>query len=233
MCDGQEVNRSTYANLYATIGLQYGTPKSTAVFKLSDLRGRQVTGKDNMGGTSADRVTDAVADSLGGFGGAEEKLIAKEQLPDHEHDLRSDSADQFYVTRNVADASQIQKYPSNGSQVSTQHKHWQHQGGVTGTFAQSFNVMDPFLTMNYITTQEQHHSMSYKLNKTDGTILTDLVDGTIDTTRSDLTLIGRNYSGFGEFLNENFIKLLENFSSADEIIQSLEVNYGMTHPKTN
>ena len=75
--------------------------------------------------------------------------------------------------------------------------------------------------------------MSYKLNKTDGTILTDLVDGTIDTTRSDLTLIGRNYSGFGEFLNENFIKLLENFSSADEPIQSLEVNYGMTHPKTN
>ena len=58
--------------------------------------------------------------------------------------------------------------------------------------------------------------MSYKLNKTDGTILTDLVDGTVDTTSSDLTLIGRNYSGFGEFLNENFIKLLENFSSADE-----------------
>ena len=58
--------------------------------------------------------------------------------------------------------------------------------------------------------------MSYKLNKTDGTILTDLVDGTVDNTSSDLTLIGRNYSGFGEFLNENFIKLLENFSSADE-----------------
>ena len=58
--------------------------------------------------------------------------------------------------------------------------------------------------------------MSYKLNKTDGTILTDLVDGTVDNTSSDLTLIGRNYSGFGEFLNENFIKLLENFSSSDE-----------------
>ena len=58
--------------------------------------------------------------------------------------------------------------------------------------------------------------MSYKLNKTDGTILTDLVDGTVDSTSSDLTLIGKNYSGFGEFLNENFIKLLENFSNADE-----------------
>jgi hypothetical protein len=54
--------------------------------------------------------------------------------------------------------------------------------------------------------------MAYKLNKTDGSLLTELVDGQIDTSSCDLTLIGRNYTGFGEFLNENFIKLLENFS---------------------
>ena len=54
--------------------------------------------------------------------------------------------------------------------------------------------------------------MAYKLNKTDGSLLTELVDGQVDNTSSDLTLIGRNYTGFGEFLNENFIKLLENFS---------------------
>ena len=151
LCDGQEVNRSTYANLYATIGLQYGTPSSTAVFKLPDLRGRQVTGKDNMGGTSADRVTDAVADSLGGFGGAEEKLIAKEQLPDHEHDLRSDSADQFYVTRNVADApTDPEVIQFNGPTGINTAQALATSGGVTGTFAQPFNVMDPFLTMNYI-----------------------------------------------------------------------------------
>jgi len=55
--------------------------------------------------------------------------------------------------------------------------------------------------------------MAYKLNKTNGTLLTELVDGQIDTTSCDLTLIGRNYVGFGEALNENLIKLLENFSS--------------------
>jgi len=54
--------------------------------------------------------------------------------------------------------------------------------------------------------------MAYKLNKTDGSLLTELVDGQIDNTSSDLTLIGRNYTGFGEFLNENLIKLLENFA---------------------
>jgi hypothetical protein len=55
--------------------------------------------------------------------------------------------------------------------------------------------------------------MSYQLNKTDGTILTDLIDGQIDTTTTNLTLVGRNYSGYGEYFNENFIKLLENFSN--------------------
>ena len=55
--------------------------------------------------------------------------------------------------------------------------------------------------------------MAYKLNKTDGTLLTELVDGQIDTTSSDITLIGRNYVGFGEAFNENLIKILENFAN--------------------
>ena len=56
--------------------------------------------------------------------------------------------------------------------------------------------------------------MSYQLNKTDGTLLTDLIDGQIDTASTNLVLVGRNYSGYGEFFNENFIKLLENFSNS-------------------
>ncbi len=55
--------------------------------------------------------------------------------------------------------------------------------------------------------------MAYTINKTDGTILATVADGQIDNISSDLTLIGKNYSGFGESINENFIKLLENFSS--------------------
>ena len=55
--------------------------------------------------------------------------------------------------------------------------------------------------------------MSYQLNKTDGTLLIDLIDGQIDTSSTNLTLVGRNYTGYGEAFNENFIKLLENFSN--------------------
>lgn len=54
--------------------------------------------------------------------------------------------------------------------------------------------------------------MSYRLNKTNGELLIELVDGQIDVTSTDLVLVGRNYKGFGEFLNENYIKLLENFA---------------------
>ena len=54
--------------------------------------------------------------------------------------------------------------------------------------------------------------MAYTVNKTDGTILATVADGTIDTT-TDLTLIGKNYAGYGEFFNENLIKLLENFAN--------------------
>ena len=56
--------------------------------------------------------------------------------------------------------------------------------------------------------------MSYKINKTDGTLLVDLIDGTINTESTDITLIGRNYKGFGELINENFVKMLENFASS-------------------
>tara|TARA_Y100001937_G_scaffold73322_1_gene99695 strand:- start:2962 stop:4377 length:1416 start_codon:yes stop_codon:yes gene_type:complete len=54
--------------------------------------------------------------------------------------------------------------------------------------------------------------MAYTINKTDGTVVATIADGTIDTSTS-LTLFGQNYSGFGELLNENLIKLLENSSS--------------------
>lgn len=55
--------------------------------------------------------------------------------------------------------------------------------------------------------------MAYTVNTTNGSILATVADGTVDTTSSNLTLIGKNYSGYGELLNENFVKLLENFSN--------------------
>lgn len=54
--------------------------------------------------------------------------------------------------------------------------------------------------------------MSYILNKTNGTVLATVPDGSIDQT-TDLTFVGKNYAGYGEFINEDLLKLLENFAN--------------------
>jgi len=53
--------------------------------------------------------------------------------------------------------------------------------------------------------------MSYTLYKTNGTLLTTVNDGSLDTT-TDLTFVGKNYSGYGPTLNQDLVSLLENFA---------------------
>jgi hypothetical protein len=54
--------------------------------------------------------------------------------------------------------------------------------------------------------------MAYQVDKFNGTFLTSVEDGTIDTT-TDLRFVGKNYAGYGEVQNENFLHLLENFAN--------------------
>ena len=88
-CDGSSVSRSTYAALFAVIGTEYGTPDDSSTFKLPDLRGRVVAGKDDMGGSSANRLTDQSGglngDTLGGTGGSETHTLTTAQLASHTH----------------------------------------------------------------------------------------------------------------------------------------------------
>jgi hypothetical protein len=51
--------------------------------------------------------------------------------------------------------------------------------------------------------------MAYTINLTDGNVFATIADGTVNTS-SSMILVGKNYAGYGEFLDENFIHLLEN-----------------------
>lgn len=53
--------------------------------------------------------------------------------------------------------------------------------------------------------------MAYNITLTDGSAFATIADGTINTD-SSVTLVGKNYAGYGLFLDENFIQMLENFS---------------------
>ena len=73
--------------------------------------------------------------------------------------------------------------------------------------------------------------MAYKINNTFGTLLVTLADGTIDVATTDLTLIGKGYAGFGEKLNENLVKLLENFNNTSA--PSNKIQGQLWYDKTN
>ena len=55
--------------------------------------------------------------------------------------------------------------------------------------------------------------MSYTINTTNGSVIAVVQDATLNTIATSLTLVGRDYAGYGEFLNENFVYLLENFAA--------------------
>ena len=69
---GQAVSRSTYSDLFSAISTTYGTGDGSSTFNLPDLRGRVVAGQDDMGGSSANRMTSPInGDTLGATGGVE------------------------------------------------------------------------------------------------------------------------------------------------------------------
>jgi len=89
LCYGQAVSRATYANLFAVISTTYGTGDGSTTFNLPDLRGRVVAGQDDMGGSSANRLTNQTGgldgDTLGATGGAETHTLDTTQIPAHSH----------------------------------------------------------------------------------------------------------------------------------------------------
>lgn len=57
--------------------------------------------------------------------------------------------------------------------------------------------------------------MAYQINRFNNALLTTVEDGTVDQT-TDIKFVGKNYSGYGEIQNENFLFLLENFAGTTQ-----------------
>jgi len=115
--------------------------------------------KDGNPSTTANRVTDVTADVIGAGDGAEEYELEVEDLPEHKHDLRGttasgDKGSQYYAIRNTADPIidiDVVPHTTNGPDAAGNAQYLTNSGGidspVTGT---PVNLMNPYLTLNYI-----------------------------------------------------------------------------------
>jgi len=95
LCYGQAISRTTYADLFTAIGTTYGSGDGSTTFNLPDLRGRVVAGQDDMGGSSANRLTNQSGglngDTLGATGGSETHTITTGQLPSGHYYLKTNT----------------------------------------------------------------------------------------------------------------------------------------------
>lgn len=150
LCDGSAVSRTTHADLFDVIGTTYGAGDGATTFNLPDLRGRVLAGLDNMGGTSANRVTDVQADSLGGSKGSETHTLSTSEMPGHTHTgpshshsitFASDAGDGFAAIKGTSSSTNISTTNTGGSGTGNT--------GSTGSGSAHEN-MQPTMFMNYI-----------------------------------------------------------------------------------
>lgn len=84
LCWGDQISRVTYARLFSAIGTSFGIGDGATTFALPDCRDRTGVGKDNMGGTSASRLTTASGvdgSTLGAVGGSEVSTLSRDNIP--------------------------------------------------------------------------------------------------------------------------------------------------------
>lgn len=161
LCAGQNVSRQTYealSNLFAAIlptAYPYGVGDGANTFTIPDLRGRVVAGKDNMGGSAANRLSNSGTfnpgidgASLGGFGGLDRvALSSSNQLPSHLHTIPAHTHNYSFPNASFQAGSGPQSVWTGGQAFATTS--WGGNTGNTG-IGQAHPNCQPTIVLNYI-----------------------------------------------------------------------------------
>jgi microcystin-dependent protein len=160
---GQAISRTTYSAYFTLVSTTYGVGDGSTTFNVPDLRGRVVAGKDDMGGSSANRLTDADdglnGDTLGDTGGGETQTLAQTNLPNVNFTVASGQTVSGTVTITSRGAG------TSGSGLTSLGLSGSNQETVTGTFSgtvtntgtaasggsgTAFGVIQPTIILNKI-----------------------------------------------------------------------------------
>lgn len=160
LCYGQAISRSTYADLFTAIGTTFGSGNGSTTFNLPDDRGRADVGKDNMGGSSANRLTDLTnglnGDTLGDTGGTETNTLLRANLPNDTITTTTDGNHVHAYNRTLFDSSSgfqggntsgFYLDPTNTTQAGSHTHTIALNGGVTQT---TVNNVQPSIVKNKI-----------------------------------------------------------------------------------
>jgi len=170
-CDGSEIERAKFSDLFDVIGVTYNGAAALVgvnTFKLPDLRGRFALGRDNMdnagsvptsagpyvdaGGGTAGRVPDVQATILGGAAGQSSIALTLPNLPEHSHTLSTAAND--YAAIALTTTPDPSATSGLGPTAPGQAQYLKDSGGVKKavgvTLATPVGLMNPFLAINYI-----------------------------------------------------------------------------------
>ena len=172
LCDGGEVERGKYSDLYDIIGTTYnGSDPLVGIntFRIPDLRGRFPLGRDNMdngitvpnstggyvegGGGVVGRVSGTEPQNVGQSSGASTQTLAVRNLPDHEHDMVGSSGSQYAAVKlDTALPTDFGAFLDAGPTAAGRFNYLPNSGGIktTSPLNEAFSLMNPFLTINYI-----------------------------------------------------------------------------------
>lgn len=164
---GQAISRTTYSVLFGLIGTTHGVGDGSTTFNLPDKRGRVSAGKDDMGGSSANRLTNANdglnGDTLGATGGGETQTLITDNLPAYTPSGANTggaatftfSSASFQSGASVVEGTDIQN--SGGSSgtitMNTANGNFTQPtftGNAQGGTSVAFGIVQPTIICNYI-----------------------------------------------------------------------------------
>lgn len=126
LCDGSAINRTTYADLFAILGTNYGEGDNSTTFNLPDMRGKVAVGLN----------TNGAFDALGKSVGEETHTLTVAEMPSHTHNIAISGG---------SDAGMIDRIMLDGYNQGRWYSNVKPTGG-----GQAHNNIQPSLVFNYI-----------------------------------------------------------------------------------